>query len=386
MPAMDRLLLSARDSSASDLHLADGQPPRLRRLGQLAAIPDEPALGVGALHTLLRELAPPHALEKCERGGESLFAYEIPGQLRARVSCYRHASGLGAAARLIPLAVPTLQDLGLPPVLADLAKLRSGLVLVCGTSGSGASTTVAALLQEINAGQSRRIVTLEDPIEFHLAPAKSTIAQRDVHTHTSGIGAALREAGHMGCDVIYAGRLDDRDSFALSVSAAEMGALVIGTLRSNSAVRALEQVMNLFPTAQHAWIRAMLANALRAVVIQTLVPKADGSGRCVANEILIGTPGVASAIREGYVTKLGTMIQSGGMDGMINLDDSLMKKIQAEIITPAEAQAKAIDKARFQAMIKQPEPPPEATPPAPAAGAKPAPGAKAPPPPPPGRR
>lgn len=387
MAVMDRLLLRVKESGGSDLHLSDGQPPRIRRLGQLAPLPDEPALGAGALHTLLKEMAPPHALEKCERGGESSFTYEIAGQLRARLNCYRHAGGLGAVGRLIPLAAPTLQDLALPPVLSDLAKLRSGLVLVTGTSGSGTSTTVAALLNEINATQNRRIETLEDPIEFLHAPVKSTIAQRDVHSHTRGAAAALREVCHQGCDVIFAGHLSTRENIALSVSAAEGGALVIGTLRANTTVRALEQIMNLFPTAQHPWIRAMLANSLRAVIVQTLATKADGSGRCAANEILIGTPGVASAIREGYVSKLGTMIQSGGMDGMINLDDSLMKKVQAEVITAAEALTKAVDKTRFQSMIKPPEPSPEAAatapapagkgaPPVPAAAAKAAPGTK----------
>ena len=376
MPAMDRLLLQVKESGGSDLHLADGQPPRMRRLGQLAPLADEPMLGAGSLHTLLKELAPPHALEKCERGGESIFTYEIAGQLRARLSCYRHAGGLGTVGRLIPLTVPTLQELALPPVLTDLAKLRSGLVLVSGTSGSGTSTTVAALLNEINTTQNRRIMTLEDPIEHLLSPAKSTIAQRDVHLHTRSVLAALREAGHQGCDVIFTGQLHSRDNIALAASAAEMGALVIGTLRANTAARALEQVMNAFPVAQHPWIRSMLANGLRAVIVQTLVTKADGSGRCAANEILIGTPGVASAIREGYISKLGTMIQSGGMDGMINLDDSLMKRVQAEMITPLEASTRAIDKARFLSMIKPPEPPPDAAPAAPAPAAKAAPGTK----------
>src|SRR5262249_36967721 len=162
----------------------------------------------------------------------------IPGQMRVRLSCYRYASGLGAVGRVIPLAVPTLQELALPPVLADLAKLRSGLVLISGTTGAGTSTTAAALLNEINTTQSRRMATLEDPIEFLFSPAKSTIAQRDVHSHTRGVAGALREAAHQGCDVIYAGHLHNREGITLAVGAAEAGALVIGTLRANAAARA----------------------------------------------------------------------------------------------------------------------------------------------------
>jgi twitching motility protein PilT len=356
MPAIDRLLIRVRDAGGSDLHVADGQPPWMRRHGKLAALADEQPLPADALGAMLREIAPPAQWEKYERTGDATFAYTLDAQLRTRANCYRQAAGRGAVCRIVPLAVPALADLGLPPVLNEFAKLRNGLVLLAGPTGAGVSTTAAALCQDIALNQNRRILMLEDPIEFLLAPRRSTVAQREPGTEGQSL-AALHDAPRAGFDVAYVGELHDCESISMALTTAESGLLVFGTLRAGSVVRALDQIVNMFPEEQKQWVKIMLANVLRGVCVQYLLPKADGTGRCAACETLAGTAGVAAAIREGYISKLNTMIQSGAADGMMTLDDSLGKRIEAKLITPADALLCAHDKARFQALIKEPEAP-----------------------------
>jgi twitching motility protein PilT len=353
MPAIDRLLNRAKEPGVSDLHLAEGQPPWLRRNGHLAALPGEPALAGDGLSALLKEIAPAATWARLERTGESTFAYSPDGHQRFRVNCYRQAAGRGAVCRAIPAAPPALADLGLAPVLHDLARLHAGLVVIAGPTGSGVSTTVAAVLHEIATTQSRRILTLEDPIEFVLASGRSTVVQREIGPHARTSAAALHDAARAGFDVAFVGELHSRETIAQALTTAESGVLVFATLRASSVVRALDQVVGAFPDEARQWVRTMLANALRSVCVQFLVAKADGSGRCAVSEVLTGTPGVGSAIREGYNSKLGTMMQSGAADGMITLDDSLRKKAEAKVITPAEAAARAQDKARFQEMVPQ---------------------------------
>jgi len=365
MATIDRLLQHVRQAGGSDLHLADGQPPWMRRNGQLAALAGEQPLGAEALGALLKEIVPPGSWEGFERGGEATFAYSPDGQTRFRVSCFRQAAGRGAACRLVPAAPPGLAELGLAPAVREFGKLRTGLVLIAGPTGAGVSTTVAALLQEIALNQSRRILTVEDPIEYVLPSRKSTVAQREIGTHVPDLATALRDAARNGFDVISVGELRGRDSIALAMTAVQAGALVIGTLRSSTVVRALDQITGVFPEEEKHWARAMLANVLRGVCVQHLVPKADGSGRCAVNEVLVGTPGVGAAIREGYISKLNTMIQSGGADGMITLDDALRKKVEAKVITAQEALARANDKSRFQGMVKGGEAPGSPPPPPP---------------------
>ncbi|HEY3321814.1 MAG TPA: ATPase, T2SS/T4P/T4SS family [Planctomycetota bacterium] len=367
MAAIDRLLVRAKDAGASDLFLADGQPPRMRRMGQATAVPEEPALLHGVLAPMLKEIAPPGALEACAQKGECLFAHTVEGQVRVRASCYRHVSGMGAVFRLIPLAVPALQDLGLPPALKEMCQSHMGLVILTGPSGAGASTTIAAMINEINTTQSRRILTVENPIEYVHTPNRCAVVQRELGEHVKDRAAALYQAGRAGFDVIYCGALESPDSIAMATTVAQMGILVLATMRGASASRTVEHLVNVFPGERQPWVRGMLGNVLRCVSAQVLVNKADGSGRCAANEVLVGTPGVSAAIREGFVSKLGTMIQSGGADGMGTLDDALNRKVQAQVVTAADAMTKANDKARFQAMIEKPPAPAPAAPAAPAA-------------------
>jgi len=364
MAAIDRLLLRTKEAGGSDLHLADGQLPWMRRFGQLSVLPAEPALGPDALGALLREIAPPATWERGERTGDTTFAYSPEGQTRFRVSCFRHVGGRGAACRLIPDVIPGLMELGLAPALADFASQRAGLVIIAGQAGSGLSTTIAALCQEVAISQTRRILTLEDPIEFMIPSRRSTVAQRQVGPHVPSVAAGLREAARAGFDVVYAGELHSREIIALALAVAQSGVLLLATLRSSSVIHALEHIVRQFPEGQQQWVRCMLANALRGLSVQHLVSGADGTWRCAVNEVLVGTAGVCSAIREGYVSKLNAMIQSGAAEGMITMDESLHKKVEGKVITAAEALAHAADKSRFQGLVREMEAPPAASGPA----------------------
>ena len=360
MPMLDRLFARLNQEQGSDLHLIEGQPPLIRRFGQLAPIPDEPVLTHEALATCLKEITPPALWVKFECAGDCEFSHDVDElAVRFRVNCFRQRLGFSAVCRSIPGpgAVASLDELGLPAVFKDLVQLRSGLVLITGPMGSGKSTTVAAMLNTINVEQNRRILTVEDPLEFVFKSVRSMIAQREPGRHTLCADTALREAARQGCDVVFVGELHDYDAIRVAVNLADAGLLVFGTLRSSSTMKALDRVINCCPTVQQAWVRSMLSNCLKSVCAQMLVPKADGSGRCPVNEILICTPGVASAIREGYISKLGTMIQAGGADGMIVMDDALARKIEAKTITLEEAVLKASNKARFQAKAKIDPPP-----------------------------
>jgi twitching motility protein PilT len=368
MAAIDRLVVRVMQSGGSDLHLSAGHAPWLRRNGQLAALANEPAVAAEQLETWLKEVAPKAKWEQMAEAGDATFAHQIAGQARVRVHCYRQTAGLAAVCRVIPLTPPALADMGLAPVLTDLCQQRAGLLIIAGPTGAGVSTTVAALCQEINQHQARRVLTLEHPIEYVFAPQRCAFVQREVGAG-QGLADALRDAGRAGFDVISVGELHTSETTALALGAAESGALVLATVRSSSVVRTLDHTVNAFGSEQQPWARGVLANALRGVCVQLLVPKADGTGRCAVNEMLVCTSGVASAIREGHISKLGSMIQSGGGDGMMTLDDSLMKKVDAKVITPEEAITRANDKLRFQAHIKAAEPPPPG-PGAPAAPAK----------------
>jgi twitching motility protein PilT len=322
------------------------------------------------LESWLKEIAPPRSWEQAAAAGDATFAHQIAGQGRVRAHCYRQTGGMAAVCRVIPPAPPALTDLGLAPVLTELCQQRSGLIVLAGPTGAGVSTTVAALFQEINQHQARRVLTLEHPIEFVFAPQRCTFVQREA-ADGRALADALREAGRAGFDVISAGELRSSETAALALGAAEGGALVLATVRSSSVVRTLDHIVSAFSGEQQPWARSVLANALRAVCVQLLVPKADGTGRCAATEALVCTAGVASAIRDGHISKLGAMIQSGGADGMMTLDDALMKKVDAKLIAPEEALTRANDKMRFQSLVKTAEPPPGQG--APAAPAKAAP-------------
>jgi len=225
---------------------------------------------------------------------------------------------------------------------------------VTGPTGSGKSTLVAALLNEINTHQSKRILTVEKPIEFVHASKQSLVVQREIGTHTLSLQAELGSAAHQDVDVVFAGEFEDRESIVSALNAAEAGILVIATLRGSTATRAMEHIVGVFPEDQRQWTRTTLSTCLKCVCAQVLVSKADGKGRCAVNEILVGNTSVAAAIRDDHIAKLSGMIQAGGQDGMITMDDALMRKVEAKMILPADALVKATDKGRFQALLPQP--------------------------------
>ncbi|HYG74577.1 MAG TPA: ATPase, T2SS/T4P/T4SS family [Planctomycetota bacterium] len=350
MSAIQPLLEHVIALNGSDLHVRDRCTPRVRRNGPLEEISGSAALDPHTLDAMLREIAPAGALDEFERTGDSRFVISLNGQWRVRVSLLKNHQGRSAVLRCIPNEIATLEQLGLPPVLAQQLQHRSGLVLISGATGAGTTTTVAALLKSVNTSQRRRILTLEHPIEYMHTPIQSMFIQRDVAPHHGEAGVAP----HSGYDVVAMGPLHSKEKIVAALSAAEAGMLVIGTLHSHTVIKALEQLLNCFSSDMQPWIRTMLANTLRCLTAQTLVPRADGAGRCVANEILIATTGVTSAIREGYVSKLGTMIQSGGADGMITLDDALAKRVEAGMINAADAMQHAVDKSRFERMAAKP--------------------------------
>ena len=383
MATIDALLQQFAQSGASDLHLQSGQRPQVRRgagmadgAGAGSGSNSMEALDAPALLAMTKEIASAPEWAEFERGGACLLVYALD-QHRYRISVQLHSSGVAVVCRKIPVLLPAFDALGLSPVLKDMARQRSGLIVIAGAARTGRSTTVAALIQELNQLMPRRVLTLEHPVEFVFpsgvgagpgaGAGAATIVHREANYHCSTNAHALSAAIHQGFDAVYAGELEGRDMIEAALEAAEAGLLVIATLRATSAMRAVEHIVGALPPVQHAWVRMMLFNTLRCVSAQVLATLVNGTGRCAVQEMLVGTPGICAAIRDGNTSKLGTMIQAGGADGMVTLDDALMRKVQAKAITPAEAQVHASDKQRFAAMIAAEKP---AAPEPPAAPAK----------------
>ncbi|MGD0089484.1 MAG: PilT/PilU family type 4a pilus ATPase [Planctomycetota bacterium] len=348
MAEIDRLFRAMQAAKGSDLHMLEGQPPKFRVGGNIAAVLGEPALTHAHLTTLLKEIAPPHQWDKYLRTGDCDFAYAMGSSDRFRANYYKTHAGLGAVCRIIPTKILTLQELNTPAKLYDFARLRSGLVLVTGPTGSGKSTTLAAIINEINEKQSRHILTVEEPIEF-VHPNKSCIiTQREVGEHTRSFASALRAAQREDCDVILVGEMRDLETIALAVSAAEMGVLVFGTLHTNSAAKTIDRLVNVFPAKQQAQIRTMLSGSLRGVVSQILCRKADGKGRVACQEIMVSNTAAQAAIRKGDIAKLNSVISMGRGEGMAAMDDAIQDKLDAKLVTAREAYMKALDKKRFE--------------------------------------
>ena len=311
MAAVDALLVALKERSGSDLHLAAGTPPRLRVKGNLDAIEGQPALDDASLRALLREIVSAEQWAEYEAGGDLDFAYGLPGVARFRANYLVQQNGAGAVFRIIPEKIQTAEQLGLPPVILKLADLNKGLVLVTGPTGSGKSTTLAAIVDHINRNHAKHIVTIEDPVEFVHENQKSTLSHREVGTHTQGFGPALRAAIRQDADVVLVGEMRDRETIALAITAAEMGMLVFGTLHTNSAAKTIDRIIDAFPAKEQNQVRISLSESLAAVVSQLLVPTADGKGRCAVHEILLRTSGLPNIIREGKITMLNSLIEGG---------------------------------------------------------------------------
>lgn len=337
------------------MHLAEGQPPKVRRHGDIIAIRDEP-LTNEEVTFMLSEICTPKRWEKFEETGDLDFAYEMNEESRFRCNYLKQATGYGAVFRLIPTKIATLEQLKVPEVIKEFGKIRGGLVLVTGPTGSGKSTTLAALIDFINSNYSRHIVTIEEPIEFVHANKRSIITQREVPEHTPSFPIGLKAALREDADIVLVGEMRDLETISLALTAAETGMLVFGTLHTNNARKTVDRMVDVFPSDQQAQVRTMLSASLRGVIAQLLMKKADGSGRVAVNEILVVNSGAAAIIREGATQKLQDVIVGGRADGMQFMDDAIWEQLRLGVVSPHEAYMKAIDKGRFKNFL-----PPEET-------------------------
>src|SRR5262245_11737376 len=350
MATIDTMLRALKERSGSDLHLAAGTPPRMRAKGHLDPIEGQAPLDDAAVRGLLREMVSAEQWSEYEACGDFDFAYGLPGVGRFRANFLVQQNGAGAVFRLIPETILTVEQLGLPPAITKLADLNKGLVLVTGPTGSGKSTTLAAIVDHINKNQSKHIVTIEEPVEFVHENQKSVLSHREVGTHTQGFGPALRAAIRQDADVVLVGEMRDRETIGLAITAAEMGMLVFGTLHTNSAAKTIDRIIDAFPAKEQNQVRISLSESLAAVVSQLLVPTADGRGRCAAHEILLRTSGLPNIIREGKITMINSLIESGSAQGMQSMDDTAIALVEQGKIRGNDAYMKATNKARFESV------------------------------------
>ncbi len=351
MARLDELFVLLKERGGSDLHLAAGLAPRLRVHGDLAPIPGHPPLDHEALLGLLRELVGEEQWREYRRSGDLDFAYGLPGVARFRANFLAQENGAAAVFRLIPEEIVPLEALGLPRAIEGLPHLQQGLVLVTGPTGSGKSTTLAAIIDRINSTYAKHIVTIEDPVEFVHQNRRSIFSQREVGTDTESFGAALRAAIRQDADVILVGEMRDLETISLAITAAEMGALVFGTLHTNGAANTIDRLVDAFPADEQAQVRTTLAESLAAVVSQLLLR--TESGRCAVNEILLKTPGLPNVIREGNTPMITSIIQSGRAAGMQLMDDALMALVESGRVTARDAYMKAMNKQRFEGLLQE---------------------------------
>jgi twitching motility protein PilT len=351
MAKVDTLLALALKHKASDLHLRAGLPPLIRVHGHLQPLPGGESNDGDA--EILLELLSADQLHVFEKRHDLDFAYELSGVGRFRANFLRQHQGIGAVFRVIPSQIPTLGALGLPQVVFDLARLEQGLVLVTGPTGSGKSTTLAAIIDHINQESDKHIVTVEDPLEFIHANKTSLITQREVGTHTLSFAAALRAVLREDPDIILIGELRDLETIALAITAAETGHLVFGTLHTRTAASTVDRIIDAFPPEQQGQIRTMLAETLKGVVAQQLLLRADGQGRVAAVEILMGTTALANLIRDGKTYQIPSIMQTGRREGMQTMDQAILELLRAKRITPQEAHRKAIDKEIYRQYLER---------------------------------
>jgi twitching motility protein PilT len=348
MPKIDELFRQVRAQGASDLHMLEGQPPKFRLDGELRPIAGHPVLSEPMLRGYLEEIARPEQWKKYEESGDLDFAYGLEGVARFRCNYLKQVFGRGAVFRQIPDKVKTLEELQMPKAVSQLAHLRSGLVLVTGPTGSGKSTTLAGIINLINVTYKKHVITIEDPIEFVHQNKSSVITQREVGFHTNSFADALRAAIREDPDVILVGEMRDLETISLALSAAELGLLVFGTLHTNSAAKTIDRVIDVFPAGQQPQVRSMLSEGLQAVLSQLLLKKAEGKGRVAALEILMRREGLANMIREGAISKINSLIQSGRDQGMQTMDQALMQHLKLGNIDGDAAYMKAFDKTLFE--------------------------------------
>ena len=349
MPKIDVLFRKVITGKGSDLHLQQGRCPRIRINGLLCEVEGESALTGEDIKELLLEIATKESWSVFEKTGDVDFAYSLGNEGRFRVNFYRNFFGLGAVFRLIPSRIVSLKDLDMPASLKTLTELQSGLVLVTGPTGSGKSTTLAALIDHINRTKLKKIVTIEEPVEFMHANQRSIITHREVGLDTESFSSGLRGAIKSDAEIILVGEMRDRETTMLALTAAQMGILVFGTLHTNSAAKTVDRVVDMFSANQKQQVRTILANTLQGIVSQQLLRSADGTRRWSACEILLKSVALTSILMEGDVAKLVSEIQTGRGKGMVLLDDSLLDLVRTGKVTKEEAYMKALNKSIFSA-------------------------------------
>jgi twitching motility protein PilT len=347
MPAIDPYLTQVLERNGSDLHFLAGDPARVRQYGELKALSSEP-LTAEFVKSTLYEIMPRLAVERFESKDGTDFAYSIPNVARFRVNVMRQLNGMGAVFRAIPSKAKTADELNLPQAVRNLCKINNGLILVTGKTGSGKSTTLAAMIDDINTREKGHILTIEDPIEFVHTRKNCLISQREIGVHAASFASALNSALREDPDVILVGELRDLETMSIAVTAAEMGILVMGTLHTNGAAPTVDRLVNAFPADKQPHVRTMLSTSLRGVVSQQLIPRADKAGRIAALEILINTPAVANLIRQGKMDQLENAMQSGAANGMRLMDTAIQQLLDSKVISGKEAYKKAINKSKFE--------------------------------------
>jgi len=358
MPEIDQFFNELIKAGGSDLHLQQGRVPRMRVHGGVHDIEGYPELTGEQMERMLKEICPERLWPEFnsdapDGGGDCDFAYEMDEHSRFRSNFHKQHTGYAAIFRIIPTKIMTLEELGIPSVIKRFADLRSGLVLVTGPTGSGKSTTLAALIDYINRNFNKHIITVEEPIEFVHTSRGCVITQREVPDHAATFADGLRASLREDAEIVLVGEMRDLETTSLALSAAETGMLVFGTLHTNSARKTIDRLIDVFPATQQSQVRTMLSSSLKGVVAQLLCKRCDKPGRKAVNEILFANPAVASIIREGKTQKLTDVIIAGKSEGMQFMDDSIWDCLVQGIISPEEAYMKAMDKGRFENFLPE---------------------------------
>ncbi len=347
MARIDEYLEEVLKRNGSDLHFMAGNPPRIRQYGALIKMREE-LLQPDFVKEALYEIMPRQAIERFEAKDGADFAYRLGTAARFRINALQQLNGAGAACRAIPSKALSLSQLNMPEAVGNLCKTNNGLVLVTGKTGSGKSTTLAAMIDDLNVRLKGHILTIEDPIEFVHARKNCLISQREIGAHAASFSAALHSALREDPDVVLVGELRDLETMSTAITAAEMGIMVMATLHTNGAAAAVDRMVNAFPADKQGHVRTMLSTSLRGVISQQLIVKKGGGGRVAALEILINTPAVSHLIRQGKIDQLESSMQSGGVHGMSTMDSAIQRLLDSGAITGQSAYEKALNKQKFE--------------------------------------
>jgi len=355
MAKIDYLFEEMLKNGGSDLHLSEGFRPKIREHGSIRELANEKILTVDTIEEYLSEICPKDKWQKYKKTNDIDFAYAKDKNSRFRANYFRQIHGMGAVFRIIPNEILTIEQLNVPKVITSFADLSGGLVLVTGPTGSGKSTTLAAIINHINENSHRYILTIEEPIEFVHKNKKSIFCHREVGIHVKSFAEGLKVSTRQDLDVVLVGEMRDYETISLALTAASMGSLVFGTLHTNSAIKTINRIIDVFPSELQKQARGMLANSLKGVCAQLLMKRIDKPGRVAVNEVLLDIQGLATSIRESNLSNIGNLMLSGKSMGMVTMDDSIKEKLDAGIVSAKEAYQKAENKEMFEAQMKQEE-------------------------------